>query len=245
VLVLSLDTTTRAGSVAVVRGDEVLSQIVGDPSRTHGERLPRDLERAIETASVTMGDVELLAVMAGPGSFTGLRIGIAAMQGLASALGLRIFAASALDALALVAANDRDPIATWIDAQRGEVFAALYDPAAGHTLISASSLSPMRTLETWGSAATAPVRFIGDGAVRYRNVIHERLGSQATIIEPPALAPVIGLMASRAPEHAVTPHAVVPIYIRKPDAELARIKGPGAQGEQGARGPKSQVAGSE
>jgi tRNA threonylcarbamoyladenosine biosynthesis protein TsaB len=222
VLVLALDTTTRAGSVAVVRGDEVLSEITGDAARTHGERLPLDLERALDAAAVTMDDVELLAVMAGPGSFTGLRIGIAAMQGLATALGLRIFAASALDALAIVGGGGQAPIATWIDAQRGEVFAALYDPTGTRTLIAPTSLSPARTLEAWGSAATSGVRFAGDGAVRYRDVIHERLGATTVIVEPPPLAAVIGRMAGRSPDRAVVPHAVVPIYIRKPDAELAR-----------------------
>ena len=84
-LVLALDTTTRAGSVAVVDDDALLSEIVGDPSRTHGERLPRDLMRALEAASVPLESIDLLAVAAGPGSFTGLRVGIAAMQGLAMA----------------------------------------------------------------------------------------------------------------------------------------------------------------
>ena len=225
VLVLALDTTTRAGSVAVVRGEVVLAEIIGDASLTHGERLPRDLERALASAAVTMADVELLAVMAGPGSFTGLRIGIAAMQGLATAMGLRIVAASALDALAIVAADGGAPVATWIDAQRGEVFAALYDPSGGHAVIAPTSASPARTLEVWGSAASSSARFVGDGATRYREVIQQRLGPETAIIEPPPLAAVIGRVASRSPELGVMPHAVVPIYIRKPDAELARDKG--------------------
>jgi tRNA threonylcarbamoyladenosine biosynthesis protein TsaB len=222
VLVLSLDTTTRAGSVAVVSGAQVLSEIVGDPSRTHGERLPQDLVRALDAAAVTLDAIELLAVMAGPGSFTGLRVGIAAMQGLATATGLRIVPISALDALAEVGRNGQEMVGTWVDAQRGEVFAALYDATTLNAVFAPSSLSPARTLDSWGRHASNRVRFIGDGAVRYRDVIVERLGPDTTIIEPPALASMIGRMASRAPERAVSPHAVVPIYIRKPDAELAR-----------------------
>jgi tRNA threonylcarbamoyladenosine biosynthesis protein TsaB len=160
--------------------------------------------------------------MAGPGSFTGLRVGIAAMQGLATATGLRIVPVSALDALAEIGREGQAAVGTWVDAQRGEVFAALYDATGSTTAIAPSSLSPARTLDTWGSRASNRVRFIGDGAVRYRDVILERLGSETAIIEPPALASVIGRIASRSPERAVSPHAVVPIYIRKPDAELAR-----------------------
>jgi tRNA threonylcarbamoyladenosine biosynthesis protein TsaB len=184
--------------------------------------------------------VELLAVMAGPGSFTGLRVGIAAMQGLATALGLRIYAASALDALALVATNQRAPIATWVDAQRGEVFAALYDPTGSRVTIAPTSASPARTLDAWGRDASSEVRFIGDGAVRYRDVIQQHLGSQVAIVEPPPLAAVIGRMASRSPERAVSPHAVVPIYVRKPDAEIARDHSARGPGQQSGTVPEGQ-----
>ena len=143
VLVLALDTTTRAGSAAVVSDGELLCEIVGDGSRTHGERLPGDLMRVLEAASVGLESIDLLAVAAGPGSFTGLRVGIAAMQGLAMATGRKIVPISALDALAAAAGNGSAPVAAWIDAQRGEVFAALYDSSGLRVLIEPSSLPPM------------------------------------------------------------------------------------------------------
>ena len=125
VLVLALDTTTRSGSAAVVSDGELLCEIVGDGSRTHGERLRRDLMRVLAAASVGLESIDLLAVAAGPGSFTGLRVGIAAMQGLAMSTGRKIVPISALDALAAAAGYGSAPVAAWIDAQRGEVFAAL------------------------------------------------------------------------------------------------------------------------
>ena len=105
VLVLALDTTSRSGSAAVVQDGELVGEIVGDGSRTHGERLPLDLMRVLETASVRLDAVDLLAVAAGPGSFTGLRVGIAAMQGLAMAIDRRIVPISALEALAIAGAD--------------------------------------------------------------------------------------------------------------------------------------------
>jgi len=225
VLVLALDTTTRAGSVAVVRDDQLLSEIVGDPSRTHGERLPRDLMRVLEAASVPLSAVELLAVAVGPGSFTGLRVGIAAMQGLAMAIGARIVPISALDALAIAAAapasNDGRHIGAWMDAQRGEVFGALYDVTGTHLVVAPTALPPAQTLDAWADS-TSPARVIGDGAVRYADVIRDRLGAETSILPAPPLAATIGRMAARASDRAVLPHAVVPIYIRRPDAELAR-----------------------
>jgi tRNA threonylcarbamoyladenosine biosynthesis protein TsaB len=223
VLVLALDTTTRAGSVAVVEGDHVVSQIVGDHSRTHGERLPTDLMRALQEASVTLEAIDLLAVAAGPGSFTGLRVGISAMQGLAMATDRQIVAVSALDALAAAGADGRTTVAAWMDAQRGEVFAALYD-AHGRTITEPTARRPDRTLDAWIHYASGALRFIGDGAIRYAQDIRDRLGATPEILAPPPLAGVIGRMACKAPERARPPHAIVPIYIRKPDAELAREK---------------------
>jgi tRNA threonylcarbamoyladenosine biosynthesis protein TsaB len=225
VLVLALDTTTRAGSAAVVDDGVLVGEIVGDGSRTHGERLPRDLMRALDAASVRLDDIDLLAVAAGPGSFTGLRVGIAAMQGLAMSTGRRIVPVSALDALAIAAADGSGPVAAWVDAQRGEVFATLYDSTGTQVIIEPSSLSATRTLDAWMHALPdrAP-RFIGDGAVRYEATIRERFGHGAHVLPAPPLAGIIGRLAAAAPGRAVLPHAIVPIYIRRPDAELARSR---------------------
>jgi tRNA threonylcarbamoyladenosine biosynthesis protein TsaB len=222
VLVLSLDTTTRTGSVAVVHGDRVLSEIAGDASRTHGERLPGDLKRALDAAGVDASAIDLLAVAAGPGSFTGLRVGIAAMQGLAMATGRLIVPVSALDALAAAGADGESPVAAWMDAQRGEVFAALYDSTGTVLLLEATADAPLETLRAWETHAPARTRFIGDGAARYAEIIRGARGAETGIQPAPPLASVIARLAARSPERAVLPHAVVPIYIRKPDAELAR-----------------------
>jgi tRNA threonylcarbamoyladenosine biosynthesis protein TsaB len=229
VLVLALDTTTRAGSVAVLRDGAVVGTLAGDPATTHGARLPPDLMQALEAAGASLPEIDLLAVAAGPGSFTGLRVGIASMQGLAMAIGRRIVAVSALDALALSAgAVERDgrPIAAWMDAQRGEVFAALYDPSGRRLLVDATADTPVQTIERWRAldGPTAPPRFVGDGAVRYASEIRQAFGEGVEIGEPPPLAPIVGRLAFEHPERAVAPHAVVPIYIRRPDAEIARAR---------------------
>jgi tRNA threonylcarbamoyladenosine biosynthesis protein TsaB len=229
VLVLALDTTTRAGSVAVVRDRTTLSQRSGDPRLTHGARLPLELSAALEAASVPLDAVELLAVAAGPGSFTGLRVGIATMQGLAIAAGLRIVPVSVLDALAKSvdppAVDDRAPIGAWMDAQRGEVFAALYDASGSRVIVEPTAATPAQTLDRWRTLTGGTVpRFIGDGALRYASIIRTALADAVEIVEPAPLAPIIGRLACDAPERAVDPHAVVPLYIRRPDAELARAR---------------------
>ncbi len=167
----------------------------------------------------------MLAVAAGPGSFTGLRVGIAAMQGLAMAIDRRIVPISALEALAIAGADGTGLVAPWIDAQRGEVFASLYDSTGMRVVQDPSSLPPIQTLAAWGDALSGgAVRFIGDGAARYEAAIRERLGQRARILPTPALAGIVGRLAAAAPARAVLPHAVVPIYVRRPDAELARSR---------------------
>jgi tRNA threonylcarbamoyladenosine biosynthesis protein TsaB len=226
-VILALDTTTRAGSVAVLRDDEILSEISGDASLTHGQRLPADLGRALEAAGLALADVGRLAVVAGPGSFTGLRVGIAAIQGLALSRGLTVAPVSALEAIGRHTRRNssRDAlVAPWIDAQRGEVFAILYDGNVERPLVPPSSAHPQATLDLWTDVlGSRPIVFAGDGAVRYKETIVRTLGSRAVVLEPaPALAAEAARIAARHPERAVAPHAIVPIYVRRPDAELAR-----------------------
>ena len=203
----------------------MLAELQGNPNLTHGERLPGELIRTLDAAGVALASVDLLAVAAGPGSFTGLRVGIASMQGLATATGLRIVPVSVFEALARSAGAGESPLAVWIDAQRGQVFAVLYDAAGGRMLTEPSSLPPAETLAASKALGiTGPIRFVGDGAIRYRNTVETELGSALLLPEPPPLAGFVGLIAAAYPERAVLPHAVVPIYVRRPDAELARSR---------------------
>jgi tRNA threonylcarbamoyladenosine biosynthesis protein TsaB len=175
-IILALDTTTRDGSIAVVDDAVVRVERGGDATITHGQRLPGELADALSAAGVRIEDVDLLAVAAGPGSFTGLRVGIATIQGVAMAHAKRVVAVSALEALARAAVNPRNSIGAWMDAQRGEVFAALYAADGQDLLIPPVSAAPAAVLRTWSSAVDiSRTTFIGDGAVRHAEVLRWRL----------------------------------------------------------------------
>src|SRR5262245_60283478 len=123
--ILALDTTTREGSVSIVSDAGVLVETRGDASRSHAERLPADLLRALELCGLSSSDIDVFAVACGPGSFTGLRIGIATIQGLAFAHNARVVPVSALMALAEAASQDLAAgalVGAWMDAHRREVF---------------------------------------------------------------------------------------------------------------------------
>jgi tRNA threonylcarbamoyladenosine biosynthesis protein TsaB len=182
----------------------------------------------LDAAGATLAEVDVYAVAAGPGSFTGLRVGIATMQGLAFAAGKPLVGVSGLDALAAIARQSPPSggapvplIATWVDAWRGEVYAASYEE--GVLLDTPLVAHPDRLLERLRGRA---VRFIGDGAAAYRDRILGGAGIDASLADPltPPLAGTIARLAAAAAAagEQPPPHAIRPLYVRRPDPELAR-----------------------
>jgi tRNA threonylcarbamoyladenosine biosynthesis protein TsaB len=221
-LILALDTTTRAGSVAVTDDDRVLALVPGDASRTHAERLPGELARALDIAAVTRPQIDLLAVATGPGAFTGLRIGLAAMQGLAMTLQKPVAGVSALDALAEQADDDVELIVPWMDAQRGDVFATIIDARTRAQIEPPTTASPASLIDAWRAHLQGRTAvFIGDAVQRDAAALAGH-GWQSRL--PAPLAPQIAVLGRRAAGRgeAGPPHALTPIYVRKPDAEIER-----------------------
>lgn len=221
VLILALDTTTRGGSVAVADDDRLLTVLAGDDARTHGERLPGEIARALEQAAVPRDRIDLLAVATGPGAFTGLRIGLAAMQGLAMTLNRPVVGVSALDALAEQArSDDGDLIIPWMDAQRGDVFATVIDRRSGNVLEPPTAASPAALLDAWQALlADRRAMFVGDAVLRDATLID---GPGRRRRAPSPLAPEIAVLGYRRRGEAGAPHRLEPIYVRRPDAELER-----------------------
>lgn len=225
VLILSLDTTTRGGSVAVTDGERVLSVIQGDESRTHAERLPGELARALDDAGVARNQIDLLAVATGPGAFTGLRIGLATIQGLSMTLGKPVIGVSALEALAeQVESAPAAIVVPWMDAQRGDVFATVIDRATGSTIEAPTAANPQALLDAWRTHLNGrQVIFIGDAVARDAAAIDQHAG-QWERRTPSPLAPQIALIANRRAQRGEggSPHTLEPIYVRRPDAEIER-----------------------
>ena len=132
-VILALDTTTATGSVALARDSQLLECRVGDPARTHGERLPGEIITLLEHHEMTPAVIDRYAVCAGPGSFTGLRVGLATVQALALVHARPVITVPALEALAygaiLLLSKPEGPlrVGAWMNAHRGEVFGALYE----------------------------------------------------------------------------------------------------------------------
>ena len=241
VVVLALDTTTRSGSMALLRDGRVVAAEAGDPQRTHGERLPGDLLRLLAGGSLRLTDVDLFAVCSGPGSFTGLRVGLATIQGLAMSTGGQVVTVPTMDAIAYAAcwrADDRAQpgsiIVPWMNAHRGEVFGAIYTVENNdlQTTRPAAVGRDESLLAEWaGVLGSVTTLFIGD-AVDRTGVLATLKGDVRLDPEMPKLAPVIARRASQLGTAAATaPHTVRPVYVRRPDAELARDRQRNASGE--------------
>jgi len=224
-VVLAFDTATAATVVGLGVGDTVRTRR-DDPEPgarpNHAERLLALCDELLDEAGVGWGDVGRLGVGIGPGTFTGLRIGVATGRALAQATGVELVAVSTLAALAWGASRGpaRSSVLTLIDARRGEVFAASWTHG-GVLLRGPVALAPDR-LPDMLPESDSPVLAVGEGAVRYRAAA-EAAGAivppdEATEhrVEGPALVQVARAM------DPVSPETLVPDYLRLPDAEINR-----------------------
>jgi tRNA threonylcarbamoyladenosine biosynthesis protein TsaB len=128
-IVLSASTSSPRGTVAIALDGAIVARVAYDGGTSHAERIFTAIDGAMAQAGVARGDLTALACDVGPGSFTGVRVGVASLKGIAVALGLPVVGVGALEAMAFAAATDaggRDVLAV-VDARKGEVFAAAYD----------------------------------------------------------------------------------------------------------------------
>jgi tRNA threonylcarbamoyladenosine biosynthesis protein TsaB len=238
VIVLGFDTATASTSVALRLADGSVSELRDDPPvgahPGHATRLLDMANELLAGAGVGWREIERLAVGVGPGTFTGLRVGLATARGLAQSLSSQLVGVSSLQALAAAALADPaedDPatVLAVIDARRGEVFAAVYERGEDYPpreLSGARALAP-DDLASMVSALEqdAPSRrwlALGDGAIRFREDL-----LAAEIPTPPDSSPLHRLSAAAVCELGARQpvggslEEIVPDYRRRPDAELA------------------------
>lgn len=207
-LVLAIDTTHEAGSLALVRGGEILEEIALRAPTGFAHVLYGELAALLERRGVALASVDCFAAASGPGSFTGVRVGLACVKGLAEACGKRAAAVSNLRALATFGTSPlRAPI---IDARRGEVYTAVYDSAG--RMVMEETVAP---LEEFLKRVPPGVEFISADFSAFQPAI-------AGTLAPEALAGAIGRIAAVEYEagRASDPAALDANYVRRSDAEL-------------------------
>jgi tRNA threonylcarbamoyladenosine biosynthesis protein TsaB len=210
----------------VTRGDEVLAEDAAPASRSHVASLPGLVERVLGRAGLTIRDVEGLAVSIGPGSFTGLRIGLGLAKGLAFAGGLPLAAVPTLEALAEAAgAAPGETVCAALDARKREVYAAVFRVDPDGAL---RRLGPDIALAPDALAARLPAGtiLIGDAGDAYPGVFGTDVIRRPFATHHPR-GGVVARLGARllAAGAAVDVGAVEPVYVRPPEAELPRQRG--------------------
>jgi tRNA threonylcarbamoyladenosine biosynthesis protein TsaB len=217
VKVLALDTSTDACTVSLV-GEPGPAYEITIPVRTgHAGSLLPLVDRLFSLSPHKKEEVGLIAVGIGPGSFTGIRIGIATAKGLALALGIPLAGVCTLDALARGALPSPLPVMPVIDARKSEIFCALYSPD-GAALTKPMNIRPERLADM----ITAPTLFMGNAVPLYRDALSSALGGN--YVEAPEdlwypRASVIGRMAAEQRDSGSLAPAQ-PLYVRASDAEI-------------------------
>ena len=216
--VLGLETSTLAGGVALVDGERLVAEYVLDVSVTHSERLLAAVDRVLADARWAPRDLEGVAVSIGPGSFTGLRIGVSTAKGLALALGLPIAAVPTLDAMAATVPWAALPVCAVLQARRGEVYASRYrhDGDGLRREWDYLALSPGELAGRLGE----PTLLVGDGAAGVDSP-HVRHLPAPRRVPSPACVAVLGRERFRLGD-SVGAAELAPFYLRPSQAELRR-----------------------
>ncbi|MDW7738840.1 MAG: tRNA (adenosine(37)-N6)-threonylcarbamoyltransferase complex dimerization subunit type 1 TsaB [Bacillota bacterium] len=227
-LILGIDTTTLACSVALLQGDKLLAELTLNIKKTHSERLMPLLDQMLTESGIEREQLEAVAVAAGPGSFTGLRIGISTARALAQGLDIPVVGVGTLEALAEAITVPNALICPLLDARRSQVYTALYrrpfaNPANLETLIEPAALS-LSELTLALEKYHEPVNFIGEGLNSYAAELEKALPGKAVIGPPQLRICRASLVAFRGGQlltanPPVSYNDLLPQYLRRPEAE--------------------------
>lgn len=229
-LMLAIDTSTASGSVALFAGDVLIAERTVGEVGVHAVWLMGAIVSLLDKGGVSIDELGLLALTHGPGSFTGLRIGVSTIKGLAWAAGIPVAGVSTLEALAYNARYSNLPVCSVLDARKKEVYGALYGFSNGvpRAVIPDSALTPDALFEVLESEGyiDEPMIFLGNGIRVYSEVIKKNVKN--AIFAPCHLwhvrASNIAVIARRKGLKGVSPFDFAPFYYRKSEAELKSRK---------------------
>jgi tRNA threonylcarbamoyladenosine biosynthesis protein TsaB len=232
-LVLAIESATSRPSVALLRGDAVLALRHAPPGAAAAEVLLPGVQSVLEEAQVSLGDVGLFALAIGPGSFTGLRVGLASVKGLVFGRARPVAAVSTLEALCLEAGSSGGPVAALLDARRGDVYAAAFGPGGEGGCERELLPEGLYALEALVPRLPQGCRFTGDGVPLHAAALGSAGFPTAREVVEGAVAPAVGRIGRRllALGRVHDAAALVPRYLRRAEAE-ARRTGEALEGEK-------------
>jgi tRNA threonylcarbamoyladenosine biosynthesis protein TsaB len=221
--VLAIETSTMLGGVALAGEQGLLAEVRLNVKSTHSERIMTAVDYVLRQSDMTLDDIGAFAAASGPGSFTGLRIGLSTAKGLCYAAGKPLVLVPTLEAFAWNFPFSEHPVCLMLDARKGEVYAALYrwEEYGFVPLMHERSVRPEELL----NAVEGPVVLAGEGALIYQDRIVAAIGARALMaphgkmIPSPANVAMLGRERALRGEFTDFAHAE-PLYIRKSEAEV-------------------------
>jgi tRNA threonylcarbamoyladenosine biosynthesis protein TsaB len=227
---LTIDTTTKVTALSLAEDGCLIAEGFLHTSKTHSERLIPMLDQLLNAASWTLQELEMIGVVRGPGSFTGIRIGIATAQGLAQVLKLPLLAVLSLDALAWAGLGRVEDIVPILDARKNEWYTARYRWVKGQAKAECLTLPQAIPTDLWLEhlrGLDCPICFVGDAVAKSKARIVEVLGENAVIL-PEYVSLPRGAYAAQAIwqrwQENGTGELVEPFYIRFSEAEVNWVK---------------------
>ena len=168
--ILSIDTSTSAGSIVLAEDERILGEISIDSAETHSVRLLNGIDYLLKSLGLHLSDMDAFAVISGPGSFTGVRIGLTTIKGLAETMSKPTIPLTAFEAWAEKFPLELGVIIPLIDARRGEVYATVFERTDGKLHVLSDGIVD-KPSQIFGMLNHNEILFIGDGAIRYHEVI--------------------------------------------------------------------------
>lgn len=227
-LILAVDSATPAAGAALSDGEKIIAEYSYNFKRVHSKNLMPLIDKCLQDYGCALKDLDAIAVTSGPGSFTGIRIGMATVKGLSLGSGVPIISISTLEAIAYNLVLSNYLVCPVLNARKNEVYTAAYD------------VSGVKPNILWGPAACAPeslmheirkiaasypgIVFLGDGFKPYADIFRAALGSQLVEVPPHLMLPRAGniavLAAAKLKEGMVeNAHTIRPYYLRLSEAE--------------------------
>jgi tRNA threonylcarbamoyladenosine biosynthesis protein TsaB len=224
---LLVDTSGSSCSVALSEGERLLGEYILSHGRVRSASLLSAADSLLRETGLDIASLDAIAVTTGPGSFTGLRVGLATVKGIALAAGKNVIPLSSLAVLALNLPHSQHPVCPMFDARKKEVYAALYETREGLCPVIPESVS---SAEDFLARIPGEAVFLGDGARTYRDTICSVMGRRARfapasfdVPRPSSAIPLALGILNRG--ETIPPDLLLPSYIRLSEAELAKING--------------------
>ncbi len=238
--ILMIDTSGPACGVALSRGGKLVCEMTLTSGLTHSQRVAPMMDTALEMSGMTLADIDLFGAVVGPGSFTGVRIGVTTVKALAYAQGKPCMAVDALEALAQNEAAFDGLLCPILDARAQQVYGAIFE--GGGTPVRVMEDEAMKLTEYLArvEADGRPAMFMGDGAAAFEAAIRERLGERAHFAPMEHAGLRAGCALALAQRRAEAGEALAdcitlaPLYLRAPQAERERAAREAAK--EGAHG---------